>query len=232
MYLPLLASLLAASTAAPRLAPERSMIYVALGDSTGVGVGAGNDGGYVRRTAERLRQSGLRVQLANLCVSGARVADVVSGQLPHLDAVEPELVTVGVGINDVTNGTPVPVFEELYGQLLGRLAATGARVVVLEVPDLSLSPLATDQAARLGIRRRVEAVNAIIHAAAARHRYQVVDLFLESRAELPGHPELLCSDRFHPSAAGYDRWAAALWPAVARAVAQPAEPLPSEPARQ
>ncbi len=218
--------------AAALAAPERPVIYAALGDSTGVGVGAGNDGGYVRRIAERLRREGRKVQLANLCVSGARVADVIEGQLPLLAAYEPELVTVGIGINDVTNGTPPAVFEKLYGELLDRLAATGAQVVVLEVPDLSLSPLAQGEAARLGIRGRVEAVNAAIHAAAARHGFAVAGLFRESQEELPGHPELLCEDRFHPSKRGYDRWAEALWPVVVRAVGAAGEPLPSEPARQ
>ncbi|BDG09762.1 SGNH/GDSL hydrolase family protein [Anaeromyxobacter paludicola] len=223
---------LLALLASAALPAEHPVIYAALGDSTGVGVGAGNDGGYVRRTAERLRDAGHPVQLANLCVSGARAADVLQGQLPLLAPTEPDLVTLGVGINDVTNATPLPAFEKAFGELLDRLAATGARVVVLDVPDLSLSPLARGDVARASIRGRVEAVNAVILAAAARHRFPVADLYTESQAELPGHPELLCEDRFHPSKAGYDRWAAALWPVVARAAGIAAEGLPTRPARQ
>ncbi len=213
-------------------APAPTVAYAALGDSTGVGVGAGNDGGYVRRIAERIGRAGRTVRLDNRCVPGARLADVLRTQVDGSLARHPQLVTVGIGINDVTLATPIEVFEKLYDELLDRLAASGARVVLLDVPDLSLSPLAQGDTARVSILGRVRAVNAAISAAAARHGIPVASVFAQSQAELPHHPELFSGDGFHPSAKGYDRWAEVVWPAVAGTLGLQAEAFSSRPARQ
>src|SRR5688572_4202337 len=56
------------------------IIYLALGDSTGSGVGA-REGGYVARLFRRLETSKPGSTLTNLCVSGATSEDVLTGQL-------------------------------------------------------------------------------------------------------------------------------------------------------
>jgi lysophospholipase L1-like esterase len=42
----------------------------------------------------------------------------------------------------------------------------------------------------------------------------VVDLYAASRREVPGRPELLARDGYHPSDLGYARWAELMWDAV------------------
>ena len=81
------------------------LLYVALGDSAAQGIGASSpERGYVGLIAQRLRAStGQPVQVINLSRSGARIGDVLDRQLPALTALErtPDLVTVGIGGNDV-----------------------------------------------------------------------------------------------------------------------------------
>ncbi|MFN2533441.1 MAG: SGNH/GDSL hydrolase family protein, partial [Pyrinomonadaceae bacterium] len=60
--------------------PSGPITYVALGDSTGVGVGA-RDGGYVSRLFKRLVDERPKSKLVNLCVSGAATSEVLTGQL-------------------------------------------------------------------------------------------------------------------------------------------------------
>src|SRR4051794_17655071 len=74
--------------------------YVAFGDSTGAGVGARN-GGYVVRLLQQLQKERPGSTLSNLCVSGATTADLVRDQLDRGVKESPELVTVGIGINDI-----------------------------------------------------------------------------------------------------------------------------------
>ena len=57
-------------------AADTAVSYVALGDSTGVGVGARN-GGYVARLFQRIERVRPASRLTNLCVSGATTADVL-----------------------------------------------------------------------------------------------------------------------------------------------------------
>jgi lysophospholipase L1-like esterase len=76
-------------------------LYVALGDSTGLGVGARAGGGYPERLPRRLRPTHPRLQLLNLRRSGATTADLIDEQLPRALRARPRLITIGIGINDI-----------------------------------------------------------------------------------------------------------------------------------
>ena len=84
------------------------IVYVALGDSTGSGVGA-REGGYVARLFKRIVEHRSDSELTNLCVSGSTTADVLRSQLARGVAADPDLVTLGIGINDIGHGFSLPV---------------------------------------------------------------------------------------------------------------------------
>jgi acyl-CoA thioesterase I len=189
--------------------------YVALGDSTGVGVGA-RHGGYVEHLFQRLRGHRPGVGLLNLCVSGATSATVLEGQLPRALRSRPHLVTLAVGGNDVWRGAPPAVYESNLDALTRALVATGASMVLANVPDLSLAPVARLVPPTL-YEGRLEPFNAAVARVAARHGVHHVDLFGMSRAELPHHPEYFSADGFHPSDAGYVRMAEHFWPVLLEA---------------
>jgi acyl-CoA thioesterase-1 len=203
------------------MAATRLFRYIALGDSTSVGVGAQADGGFPERLARKLKTSGVPVGILNLAVSGATTDDVVRGQVARAAAKEPDLVTVGIGGNDVWRLVPEQLFAQRVDHLATALGKTGAEVVVCNIADLGLSPAATVAQGWVGvgpaqITARIVLLNRHLDALAARPRFHVVDLFGYSRRELPGHPEFFSPDGFHPSARGYDSWAETCWPAVSR----------------
>jgi lysophospholipase L1-like esterase len=133
--------------------------------------------------------------------------------------VRPALVTLGIGSNDLRRLVPVELFERNVTAVCEALRGCGAQVVVTEVPDLSLAPAATAAEAWLGVPRsaiaaRAEALNHVLRALGRKEGVQVVDLLSFSRDELPRHAHYFSPDGFHPSAAGYARWAERMWPAV------------------
>ncbi|HEX8072735.1 MAG TPA: SGNH/GDSL hydrolase family protein [Pyrinomonadaceae bacterium] len=194
------------------------VVYVALGDSTGVGVGARRGGGYVARLFERIERVRPGSRVVNLCASGARTADVLRGQAPRVAAARPTLVTVGVGINDVTNNVPVEEFARNFDALLARLReTTDAPVVVTNIPDISPAP-AVPAFARAEAARRIALFNQRLAEIAARYNVTVVDAYTMSRDIIPAHPEFFSADGFHPSDEGYEYWAKMLWPAVKPAI--------------
>src|SRR5438128_2578604 len=75
-------------------------VYVALGDSTAVGFGANQS--YARRLAVRLHAERPGFSFRQLAENGATSRDVLVDQIPRLQQLKPTLVTVGVGVNDVT----------------------------------------------------------------------------------------------------------------------------------
>ncbi len=196
------------------------VVYVALGDSTGVGVGA-REGGYVARLFERIKHERPRSSLTNLCVSGADTEDVLSGQIisPALSA-STTLVTLGVGINDAGRGFTVERFSHNYEEIIKRIKArTDAPIVVTNLPDVSLAPV-VPTFLRDETRRRIELYNERIKGISSRYGLQVVDVFSTTREVIPDHPEFFSSDGFHPSDVGYEYWARTMWPTVKTAIGE------------
>jgi lysophospholipase L1-like esterase len=200
----------------PAPTPDR-VRYVALGDSTGFGVGAlPGDGGYPPRLARRLREAGREVELVNLSIPGARARDLAEAQLGAVAASAPTLVTVCVGANDADSSTTPAEFGASIDAILGELARIqGAAVVLCNVPDVSLTPKYGGDAA---VAADVVALNAELAAVAARRGVPVADIYRVSREQLFGNPDLISIDGFHPSAAGYEVWAEAMFPVVRAAL--------------
>jgi acyl-CoA thioesterase-1 len=204
----------------PAATPQPARIdYVALGDSAGFGVGAlPGDGGYPPRLARRIEERGTQVDLVNLSIPGATAREVRELEVPAALPVGAELVTVCIGGNDANAGRTPQEFRADLDSIYGRLATLDVPVVVCNVPDLTILPASAGKPATF--RAEIQALNAEVAAAAAPHGFLVVDLF-SATASLVGRPELVSADGFHPTAAGYEEWAAAMFPAVQAALGLP-----------
>jgi lysophospholipase L1-like esterase len=197
---------------------RETVVYTALGDSTGVGVGANVGGGYVARLFARIERARPGARLHNLCVSGATTEDVLRGQLEAAIKTRPTLVTLGIGINDIGHGITIERFERNYEEIVKRLKAeTSARIVVTNMPDISFAPV-VPLGAREETRRRINLFNEKLEAIARRYQLLVVDTYSETHRAIPSHPEFFSADGFHPSAEGYEYWAEAMWPTVKTAI--------------
>lgn len=195
---------------------EAAVRYVALGDSTVEGIGATSpQRHYVGRLYARLREVYRRAELTNLGAGGATAADVLALQLPLVVERRPDLVTLSVGPNDITQGRGLDQYERDVAAIFERLAAeTGAVVLVNLLPDLGLAPAfaADEQTVLSDLTPRF---NAALERQAGRFGAQIVDLYGPSHLEVPYHAELFSADLYHPSDAGYARWADELWAAIA-----------------
>ena len=213
-----------ASHAAPtattsKTPPASSVVYVALGASDAVGVGADNPNtqGYVPIIISRL-PSGPRPPL-NLGISGIHLHDALTQELPQAISDQPTIITVWLVGNDFKDCAPLDQYGADLDTLLTQLKAqTHAQVFVANAPDMSLLPaiqqhlttgaclngLSGDQVRALALQW-----NTVIDASVARHGDVLVDLF---QGELAAHPEYISPhDGFHPSNAGYQQLANLFW---------------------
>jgi lysophospholipase L1-like esterase len=91
--------------------------YVALGDSYTIGTSVGEADRWpaqlVRRLADPTAEpSTSRLDLvANLAVNGFAASDVIEVELPRLDALRPDFVTLLIGVNDVVRGVVVEALD-------------------------------------------------------------------------------------------------------------------------
>lgn len=193
------------------------IVYVALGDSTGSGVGA-RDGGYVARLYARLQEVRTGSSLTNLCVSGATTFEVVQKQLEKGVEADPDLVTLGIGINDIGHGVPLDQFAKNYDEILSVLREnTVARIVVTNIPDISTAP-SIPGPMRNDYQQRIVLYNQKLEEIAARYGVEIFDIYSVTKRELPSHPEYFSGDGFHPSDAGYQLWAEEMWPSIERVI--------------
>ena len=195
--------------------------FVVLGDSTSAGIGSGGaEFAYPTLLAERLAEdTGKRVELTVLGISGARTADVLADQVPQVAALEPDLVFLGIGANDVTHLTPLDEIQDDMDAILERLAETGADIAVAGAPDMRV--YAWHQPLRYITYLRGKQVADAIEEVAHEKNVAVVELAEETGRFFAEEPEAHFSeDEFHPSALGYQRWADAIYP-VLRSLVSP-----------
>ena len=202
-----------------KMSAATPVVYVAFGDSTGVGVGA-RKGGYVARVFERIERVRAGSSVRNFCVSGAETSDVLRGQLARLDQTRPTLVTLGIGINDVSHGVAPEEFARNYEEIVTRLKSkTDAPIVATNIPDISHAPR-VPAFLHEQVRQRIQLFNTHIAEIGKRHDLLVVDAYGMSREIIPNHPEFFSPDGFHPSDEGYEYWAKMMWPVVKEAIGE------------
>ncbi|MGV0676717.1 SGNH/GDSL hydrolase family protein [Mycolicibacterium fortuitum] len=180
--------------------------YVALGDSQTEGLWDGDDTvglmGFADRLAVRLDGLYPGLGYANLAIRGHRIGDVLNTQLPTALSMRPDLVTVCIGMNDVTR--PGRSFTRALDDLdvvYRLLSDSGATVVTTTFPDITqILPVG-----RL-LGKRVVRINDAINEAADRYGFHLVDLY---SAPSMREPETWSPDRVHGSAKGHALFAAA-----------------------
>lgn len=193
--------------------------YVALGDSTGAGIGA-KDGGYVARLFKRIVARRPGSKLSNVCVSGATTSDVLRNQLQAALRDDVNLITLGIGINDVGHGFSVEQFSKNYEEILTTLRKNAkATIIVTNIPDISSAPR-IPAIIRDEYQRSIIQFNQRLEEIASRHGVIVFDVHSTTREQLPSHPEFFSADGFHPSDEGYEFWAEKMWPTIARAIGE------------
>lgn len=200
-------------------APALSLVV--LGDSTSAGIGVENASeAYPTLLARRLAQETDRaVELTVLGTSGARVQDVSREQAPDAVRLDPDVVLIAIGANDVTHLTPLDEVRTEMARVLGVLDDTDATVVVAGAPDMRVH--AWHQPLRWLAYFRGKQVTEAIEDVARDRGVAVVEL-----AEKTGHffanepARHFSRDGFHPSAVGYKRWANAIFPVLLRAAAE------------
>ena len=186
-------------------------LYVAIGDSAAQGIGASRPANsYVGVLARRI---GSGFTVVNLGISGATVRTAIEKQLPAFRKLDPDLVTVSIGANDIAS-FDAQRFDRDIRQLFDALPP---HAIVADVPSFYFLP---------GEKKAVVA-NRIIRDAAAQRGLVVVPLHARTKRQgLWGVSTQFAGDLFHPNDRGYRVWASAFEAAVDARLAEIADGSP------
>ncbi|MEJ3405815.1 SGNH/GDSL hydrolase family protein [Rathayibacter sp. YIM 133350] len=190
-------------------AKHGELLYVAIGDSAAQGIGASRPAhSYVGFIARRIRSRISKpLRVTNLGISGATVRIAIDSELPRLAKLNPDIVTVCIGANDIAAWD-----ADRFGREIRRvLAAVPSHAIVADLPSFYFLP---------GEKKVLEA-NRILRAAAAEFGLEVVPLHERTKRQgLWGVTTQFAGDLFHPNDRGYRIWADAFTPAVDRRLAE------------
>lgn len=190
------------------------MRYVALGDSYTIGTSVAESESWPNQLVRRLDGSAGLELIANLGVNGYTSGDLIRDELPRLDGLKTDFVSVLIGVNDVVQQVDLAAYAANVAAILDDLLARlpERRILAIATPDYTVTP----QGAAFGDPKRqsaaIQRVNDALHEAAMARKIRFVpEIFELSRS---AGRSLVAADGLHPSGAQYALWADAIAPAV------------------
>ena len=203
--------------------------YVAIGDSFTEGVGDPDPTppnglrGWADRVAEVLAGGSDDFAYANLAIRGRKLDGILAEQVDPAVALEPDLVTVYAGANDILRPkVALDALAERYDAGVAKLAATGAQVVLFTAFDPGSGGIYGP------MRGRFALYNEHVRGIADRHGAVIADSWRVAQrlpeGVLSSDPRMWDVDRMHLGPAGHQITAMMVLDALG--VPHRLEPLP------
>jgi acyl-CoA thioesterase I len=190
--------------------------YVALGDSYTIGTSVPPAARWPDQLVAALGGDAGPLELvANLGVNGYTSTDLIRDEMPALDDLRPEFVTLLIGVNDVVQRVAPATYERhviaILDALLDRLATD--RIVTVAIPDYTVTPAGSDYGDPHRQHDAIVAANATMARLAAERGIAFVDTF-DISLRVADDPSLVADDGLHPSGAQYALWVERIVPVV------------------
>lgn len=187
---------------------HEGFVYVAMGDSATAGIGASRpERSFPSVIHKYLKNRYKKTHYHNLGKRRSPTRWVIDDQLDKAIDLQPDLVTISTGANDIrVKNLPWKFEEELHHLIRKLKTETNAVVVINSIPNFthtSWVPLILKPVVAVAIRR----FNKIIEKVAREEGIIYVDLNPHTLLFAKMYPEAMADDNFHPSDFGYALWA-------------------------
>jgi len=181
--------------------------YLALGDSYTIGTGASDDA----HAWPSIIAGRLGAELTNPAVNGYTTEDLIRDELPLFRKLQPDVVTVLIGVNDLVQGRTPDAYRKSLRTIYDEVK--DARVVAVSIPTWSYVPAAADFGGAAHVERLTGIFNTAAREEAETRGFAWVDIGPVSTSRV-GSRGWIASDQLHPGDAQYAAWAEAIWPVV------------------
>lgn len=194
--------------------------FLALGDSYTFGEGVSTEEGWPAQLKELLVEDGVEMQAPDIVAqTGWTTEELLEGiEAAGIDTAF-DLVSLLIGVNNQYRGQDIESyaldFERLLDLAIGFAGGDASRVVVLSIPDWSVTPFARSQAdaSPAAISKAIDAFNKVNCRQAYRRGCAYVDVTIITR-ENYADPHAWTGDNLHPAPLMYTQWARKLLPVV------------------
>lgn len=185
--------------------------YLPLGDSYTIGQSVGENERWPNQLADSYKPGGKQLSiLANPAVTGYTTQNLIERELPLVKQLQPDFVTVQIGVNDHVRGVSPESFEKNLNSIISQLSRQLQKpnnILLVTIPDFAKTPGGATFGDAASSTRGIEKFNQIIKDVGAKNNIPVADIFAVSQAVVTD-PELVADDGLHPSSKQYTAWTA------------------------
>jgi lysophospholipase L1-like esterase len=194
--------------------------FLALGDSYTIGEGVAPGESWPSQLVASLTTSGIEIAEPEIIAETGWTTDELHAAIKAAAPAGPyELVSLLIGVNNQYRGRLLGEYRAQFVKLLEsaiRLAGKPKRVLVLSIPDWSVTPFAEGRD-RAAIAAQIDRFNEVNRKETAERWARYVDITPGSRKY--GHlPEYLAADGLHPARRMYAEWARLVEPEALKAL--------------
>lgn len=194
-----------------------TLTYLALGDSYTIGQSVSVNDRWPVQVVRRLRSDGVYYKTPDIiAVTGWTTGDLLNAT--PVTAPDPpyHAVSLLIGVNNQYQHRSQSEYRIQFTELLQRAIRLAgdkpSHVVVLSIPDYSVTPFARGRNTAY-IAAQIDSFNVINKEIAVSYQTAYVDVTGESR-KAAGDPSLIASDSLHFSGKEYDLWAEKMEPVI------------------
>ncbi|MEJ7627120.1 MAG: SGNH/GDSL hydrolase family protein [Ferruginibacter sp.] len=196
---------------------DDSKNYLALGDSYTIGESELEINRFPNIAAQMLRAQGKNIEDPEIIAkTGWTTQDLLNALEIQKPAKKYSIVTLLIGVNDQYQGKSLAEYRTNFSALviraIGYAGGINKNVVVLSIPDYSVTPFAAGSDTKR-IAEEIDQFNSANKEISVSLGVNYIDITPISR-EGSTDPSLLAVDGLHPSAKQYKRWAGLLVPVI------------------
>jgi lysophospholipase L1-like esterase len=189
--------------------------YLALGDSYTIGQSVPDSDRYPVQTVKLLKDSGFYFSAPEIiATTGWTTADLQHAIGTHHFADSPyDIVTLLIGVNNQYQGRPQSEYTSQFTALLQKsiqlAGGKASHVIVISIPDYSVTPFASGRNDRDIIAAQIDSFNVINKQVSQTYGTKYLYITDETR-KAATDPTLITSDGLHYSGKEYAIWAGKL----------------------
>lgn len=187
-----------------------SSSILCLGDSYTIGESVRLIDSFPYQLVQLLRREGMLVQAPEIVAKTGWTSDeLLEAMRAYHFSDRYDYVTLLIGVNNQYRGRPLAKFQEQFVELLQNAITFAGqateKVFVLSIPDWSVTPFAEGRD-RTEISQMIDQFNMVVQQESVSKGVHFIEITQGTR-EATEDESLLASDKLHPSAKEYARWA-------------------------
>ena len=198
------------------IADTKTIRYVAIGDSYTVATGITEQNSWPSQLTRKLNKAGIKLELiGTFGIRGATSQQTIDQILPLLKGLDPDFITLLIGVNDwIREGISSKKFILRIKKLIDGIQknlSIEENILIVTIPDFSCSPQKKEWGYGKSATNGITRLNRILKTEASLRGFPIVDIYPLSQ-DLCSKIEMFSDDGVHPSALQYSKWIDLIFP--------------------